>query len=444
MTSHVLRTGSSLAILLAFLAPTSATTFSGPAIGLSATSLSFTGKEGGHNPVDKHVSLTNTGDKGTILQWTATSSEPWLTVNPASGNLGTGPVILQIKVNMTYQVEGWVGATSTVNAPSPRRIHSAVWAANRMIVWGGSASPDQQYDDGALYDPVTNTWTGTTSMVGAPTARQFHTAVWTGAEMIVWGGWSNQTSYVATGAKYFPDGWLGATSTVNAPERREAHSAVWTGSEMIIWGGYIDPERNTGARYDPTTDAWTGATSLVNAPEVRQEHVGVWTGSRMMVWGGRHTTSNFPFGNDLNTGAFYDPVTDSWTGETSMTGALEPRVNPSVVWTGKEVIVWGGYNQDAGGIYYNTGKRFNPVTNTWLKPLPTTGAPSPRLRHRAVWTGTKMIVWGGEGPEGALNTGAIYQPPIPSLGTQQATITITAPGATNSPQTITVQLTVQP
>src|SRR5438094_695793 len=64
-----------------------------PAIKLSATSLSFTGKFGGHNPVDQHVSLTNSGDKGSILQWTATSSEPWLTVTPSSGSLRTGPVI---------------------------------------------------------------------------------------------------------------------------------------------------------------------------------------------------------------------------------------------------------------------------------------------------------------------------------------------------------------
>src|SRR5579884_3646529 len=71
-----------------------------PAIKLSATSLSFTGKEGGKDPVDQHVSLTNSGDKGSILHWTATSSEPWLTVTPSSGSLGTGPVIFKIHVNM--------------------------------------------------------------------------------------------------------------------------------------------------------------------------------------------------------------------------------------------------------------------------------------------------------------------------------------------------------
>src|SRR5213080_4596666 len=33
------------------------------------------------------------------------------------------------------------------------------------------------------------------------------------------------------------DSWT-ATSTLNAPDGREFHTAVWTGTEMIVWGGY--------------------------------------------------------------------------------------------------------------------------------------------------------------------------------------------------------------
>jgi hypothetical protein len=312
-----------------------------------------------------------------------------------------------------------------------------------MVIWGGSATPAEQYNDGGRYDPVTNSWIGSTSIVNAPTARHFHCGVWSGGEMIIWGGWSQATSYVNTGGTYFPDNWLGSTSTVNALNPREAHSGVWTGSEMIAWGGWNGTSHeNTGGRYNPMTDTWSTQTTTVNAPEARQEHIGVWTGSRMMIWGGRDTTTNFPFGNSLNTGSFYDPSTDTWTGTTSMTGVLSPRINPSAVWTGREVIIWGGYDQDSGGIFFNTGKRFDPVSNAWVKDLPTTGAPSARVRHRAVWTGQKMIVWGGEDASGALNTGGIYQPPIPSLGSNTATITISAPGAINNPQRISVQLTV--
>ena len=42
---------------------------------------------------------------------------------------------------------------------------------------------------------------------------------------------------------------------------------------------------NTGGRYDPGTDSWT-ATSTTNAPTARYAPTAVWTGSEMIVWGG--------------------------------------------------------------------------------------------------------------------------------------------------------------
>ena len=43
----------------------------------------------------------------------------------------------------------------------------------------------------------------------------------------------------------------------------------------------------------------------------------------------------------------------------------------------------------------NTGGRYNPSTNSWT-PTSTTDAPSGRYSHTAVWTGSEMIVWGGD------------------------------------------------
>jgi hypothetical protein len=62
------------------------------------------------------------------------------------------------------------------------------------------------------------------------------------------------------------DTWT-ATSITNAPDARAGHTAVWTGSEMIVWGGALTNGTffNTGGRYDPSTDSWT-ATSTTNAP----------------------------------------------------------------------------------------------------------------------------------------------------------------------------------
>ena len=81
------------------------------------------------------------------------------------------------------------------------------------------------------------------------------------------------------------DTWT-ATTTTNAPSARSYPTAIWTGSEMIVWGGgTASGTLNTGARYDPSIDSWT-ATSTTNAPEARAYHTAVWTGSEMIVWGG--------------------------------------------------------------------------------------------------------------------------------------------------------------
>src|SRR5690348_9883147 len=98
--------------------------------------------------------------------------------------------------------------------------------------------------------------------------------------MIIWGGGDGPT-YFNTGGRYNPatDTWT-STSTINAPDPRSSHTAVWTGTEMIIWGGVLF---NTGGRYNPDTDSWI-STSTTNAPSARYVHTAVWTGSEMIVW----------------------------------------------------------------------------------------------------------------------------------------------------------------
>src|SRR5438445_8308331 len=120
--------------------------------------------------------------------------------------------------------------------------------------------------------------------------------------MIVWGV-VDLSGYFNTGGRYHPttDSWT-ATSTTNAPAGREIHTAVWTGSEMIVWGGYNGSDLNTGGRYNPGTDSWV-ATSTFNAPAARDSHTAVWTGSEMIVWGGVTSGSNFKNSGSKNPSA---------------------------------------------------------------------------------------------------------------------------------------------
>ena len=116
---------------------------------------------------------------------------------------------------------------------------------------------------------------------------------------------------------------------------------------MIVWGG--SPSTNTGARYNPVTNSWLAAT-LSGAPSARQEHTAVWTDSEMIVWGGIGTAS-------FATGGRYNPSTDSWVATTT-TGAPAPRYAHSAVWTGSEMIVWAGFRSGAGGEIISAGGRY--------------------------------------------------------------------------------------
>jgi N-acetylneuraminic acid mutarotase len=295
-------------------------------------------------------------------------------------------------------IDTWT-PTNVNNAPSPRSNHTAVWTGSEMIVWGG-ADPFVM-NTGGVYDPATDSWTAT-STTNAPAARALHTAVWTGNEMIVWGGNAGEN----TGGRYNPatNSWM-ATSTTNAPTGRSSHTAVWTGSEMTVWGGNNENglPSNTGGKYNPNTDSWV-ATSTTNAPAARVWHTAVWTGSEMIVWGGSDNAGPPP--QFFNSGGRYNPSTNSWAA-TTVANVPSARAFHSAVWTDSEMIVWGGGDQNFDLI--NTGGRYDPGTNSWIA-TNTTNAPEARELQTAVWTSNEMIIWGGFDGSNSLNTGGRYTP----------------------------------
>jgi len=138
----------------------------------------------------------------------------------------------------------------------------------------------------------------------------------------------------------------------------------------------------------------------------------------MVIWGG---VSFFDVsdlhGPALVVGGMYDPAQDAWSRVTTV-HSPSPRGGHTAVWTGQEMLIWGGQQFQDWRVdeFYNTGGRYNPATNTWT-PMTIANAPEPRSFHTAVWTGEEMIVWGGisdwgllEGIPRLLNTGGRYRP----------------------------------
>ena len=84
----------------------------------------------------------------------------------------------------------------------------------------------------------------------------------------------------------------------------------------------------------------------------------------------------------------------------------EARTLHSAVWTGSRMIVWGGGSGDVP--FFETGGVYNASENTWSS-MSVQNAPEARSFHTAIWAETRMIVWGGHNTASpALSSGGIY------------------------------------
>lgn len=297
-------------------------------------------------------------------------------------------------------------ATSLADSPSPRIDATAIWDAtsNRMLIWGGSAG-GVALGTGASFDPAKNAWTALPSM-DAPSPRSEHTAVWTGSKMIIWGGTAGPSSHLDDGGVFDPV--MGLWTPIpggTGPSARGQHTAVWNDKPnqthtMIIFGGFgYDPlpmtEDNylaTGGIFDPAAQPGWGSTNP--GPPARARHASAWAGDKMIVYGGFDGST---------------PRNDCWTFEGGTWADVtdpthEPRQSHTTVWIPAvtAVLVWGGDTQ--GGLL-NTGYKYDPVQAMWSS-LPT--APAARSHHTAVVDGSSMIIWGGNVAGGVTNTGAIF------------------------------------
>jgi N-acetylneuraminic acid mutarotase len=165
---------------------------------------------------------------------------------------------------------------------------------------------------------------------------------------------------------------------------------------------------STGTRV--LKNRWAAFPANATTPSARAGHSAIWTGKKLIIWGGNSGTE--PTTYVYYGGAAYDPGTNIWT-PISSAGAPSARSSHVAVWTGTKMIVWGGYNNSER--WKNDGGVYDPATDTWSV-LPQSGAiPSARALAVGVWDGAKMIVWGGYGqPTQAggpfWNDGAAYDP----------------------------------
>ena len=361
------------------------------------------------NSVDLREPGVSGGGGSTAATSTTSSSTSTATAGGAGGEAGARPC----------HDSAWIQA-SEAGAPEGRDYGVVASAGDLCIWSGSQVQPADPIEtvmtDGGCYDRETASWRPM-SPVGAPSPRVLASASWTGTEILVWGG-KHYYLYCPSpdgcpagpgnnsGARYNPgtDAWA-PMSPIGAASPRWGQSTVWTGAEMIVWGGeYPGSEYGDGARYNPALDTWLPIANT-GAPSPRTDHFAAWTGSAMLVWGGHHED---PASSALADGALYDPAADSWTPLDS-TGAPAPRWYAATAYGAGRLFVWGGAPEDSSTKGFADGYAYSIATNIWT-PLPASPLSARRLPLGA-WTGKRFLVWGGLDDDGErVSDGALYDP----------------------------------
>lgn len=281
-----------------------------------------------------------------------------------------------------------------VGSPGSRRDSMGFMVNGRFIVFGGLLNSTTFYNDTYEYNPATDTWDNL--FVGPPLSpRANSSAVQVGSKVVVWGGRTSTTIVANDGSIYNGTNWV-ATSGTGALSARSRHTAVTDGfSRIYYWGGTDAGGTNIiggGAIFDVNLNNWT-AMNTTGTPTVGKYHSAVWTGTEMIIYGGCRQNLN-ACGAQANGAKL--SAANVWTGMSTVFN--DPaRAGHSAVWTGSEMIVWGGGNSmgNTASALYQTGGRYNPISNTWTDMVSTGDLPDARAFHNAIWTGTEMIVWGG-------------------------------------------------
>ncbi len=412
-----------------------------PTISVSPTIFTFTAQEGGTNPASQTLYISNSGS-GT-MNWSVSESETWLTLSPASGS-NSGSVTLSVDTAGltagTYSAQITVAAPGASNTPRYVTVNLTVTASPPIIsltplnldfsTFEGTAKPaDQKFQ-------ITNTGGGTLDWAVSKPANctwlSFSPASGTGpAEVTV----SADPAGLALGtrtANITVSGTGTASKTVSVSFTITKNTA----NDPTI---YVTPETVTATAYH-------GSTTPVSVTiHVKNTGGGTlnWTASKNVPW---LTLQPSTGTGDSDFVAYIDPsgkAVDTYPAQITVTanGATNTPVAIPVSLNIIEVPPTEPHISVSPSTISLSG--LVGVNNLNI-PVINVSNPGDKTLN---WSAASDAPWLTLGTTSGTDEGAIplsINMAALLAGDHTATITITAPGADNSPCAVTVNLTLVP
>ena len=291
-----------------------------------------------------------------------------------------------------YVYDSTTGA-ATAAAPSGfgwRGSTSVVWTGERVLVIGGSSGITNS-PAWLAYDPSADAWDEFTVDSLPSDGGVGHGGVWTGSEVV----------FVNDGFALDPHTGSWRVLTASPLAQRAAATVVWTGQEIIVWGGcdasipqcddFGQGLFTDGAIYEPSSDRWREMAASPLPPGNRPS--AAWTGTEVIYYAGLAEPGSASAA-DGPVAAGYDPAGDRWNPLPEP--PFGPRQGLGLAWSANSdlLFAWGGSVGFNDGDQLDDGAAFDPSTNTWLM-LPDAPPRSARHSHSVATVGDAFYVDGG-------------------------------------------------
>ncbi|HET7541966.1 MAG TPA: hypothetical protein VFK05_18965 [Polyangiaceae bacterium] len=309
------------------------------------------------------------------------------------------------------KTDTWKYLPKDAGSPSPRIMATAVWtgsASNQVIVYGGTdASGGMVFRDGAIYDVAGNSWA---PLPPNPMTSKRSAAYgyWDGTRAVFFGG-LNAVPAVVPGADRFDLKAWSISTTKGDPGLLGFSAIAVDGSMMYVQGGVINGARQDKVlAYTSSTDEWA---TLTTGPSARTGAFGAWDGTQFLVWGGEDDVGLLADGQTMSGTRWSEMSEPSVLSarriafrRSGWAFSLQPGV---VALIGGQTSLSGSSDPLAtDGASYDVERGEWTAIRSW-----------PSLESHeygvGVWTGEEFVIWGGRTQNVATLTGERWAPRAP-------------------------------
>lgn len=299
--------------------------------------------------------------------------------------------------------------SGALGAEGPNQPNGVIGSRQGLFIWGGCQSKDlpvasacnQFFDNGSFYDQTQKEWISIPA-AGLDGRARGGTGYFANADgFLIWGGCSDtaaacRTNY-ADGAFFSLKEWT--WRPVSAPSYMAPRSdfvSVTIGDKMFIWGGK-EPSQvfGNGALLSAKPSGELDWQEIAKSDEIAPRFDAGYDqlDDRVFVWGGCAEAGVFRCRRPLGDGAVFDTKTARWTRLPAPDFRFAPRSKHSVTAIGKFIVVFGGEGENGA---LSDGAVFDTASSKWIALDPLSTLKLGLYGHKAVLVGNEIVFAGGE------------------------------------------------